>query len=61
MTIKYIFVWSDCNHINTYNYHDRISTHIITNLRGQKNARYHEKILSNKKKSYNINFYSNST
>ena len=26
-------------------------------LRGQRNARYHEKILSNKKKSYNfINF-----
>ena len=26
-------------------------------LRGQRNARYHEKILSNKKKSYNfVNF-----
>ena len=24
-------------------------------LRGQKNARYHDKILSNKKKSYNYN------
>jgi len=24
-------------------------------LRGQRNARYHEKILSNKKKSYNYN------
>ena len=30
-------------------------------LRGQRNARYHEKILSNKKKSYNFNFISNST
>ena len=24
------------------------------NLRGQRNARYHDKILSNKKKSYNL-------
>ena len=24
------------------------------NLRGQKNARYHDKVLSNKKKPYNI-------
>ena len=30
-------------------------------LRGHRNARCHEKILSNKKKSYNINFFSNST
>ena len=30
-------------------------------LRGQRNARYHEKILSNKKKSNNFNFISNST
>ena len=30
-------------------------------LRGQRNARYHEKILSNKKKSYNFNFIFNST
>ena len=30
-------------------------------LRGQRNARYHEKVLSNKTKSYNINFISNST
>ena len=30
-------------------------------LRGQRNARYHEKILSNNNKSYNINFISNST
>ena len=30
-------------------------------LRGQRNARYHEKILSNNKKSYNINFISKST
>ena len=29
-------------------------------LRGQRNARYHEKILSNKKKSNNFNFISNS-
>ena len=29
-------------------------------LRGQRNARYHEKILSNNMKSYNINFISNS-
>ena len=29
-------------------------------LRGQRNARYHEKVLSNKNKSYNINFISNS-
>ena len=27
-------------------------------LRGQRNTRYHEKILSNKKKSYNIIFIS---
>ena len=30
-------------------------------LRGHRNARYHEKILSNKNKSYNLNFISNST
>ena len=30
-------------------------------LRGQRNARYHDKILSNNKKSYNIIFISNST
>ena len=30
-------------------------------LRGQRNVRYHEKVLSNKKKSNNINFISNST
>ena len=30
-------------------------------LRGQRNVRYHEKIISNKKKSYNFNFNSNST
>ena len=30
-------------------------------LRGHRNARYHEKILSNKTKLYNINFISNST
>ena len=29
-------------------------------LRGHRNARYHEKILSNKKKSYNFNFISKS-
>ena len=28
-------------------------------LRGERNAKYREKILSNKKKSYNINFISN--
>ena len=27
-------------------------------LRGQRNARYYEKIISNKKKFYNINFIS---
>ena len=30
-------------------------------LRGQRNVRYYEKILSNKTKSYNFNFISNST
>ena len=30
-------------------------------LRGERNARYHERILSNKNKSYNFNFISNST
>ena len=30
-------------------------------LRGQRNVRYHERILSNKKKSYNFKFISNST
>ena len=30
-------------------------------LRGQINAKYHERILANKKKSYNFNFISNST
>ena len=30
-------------------------------LRGQRNTRYHEKTLSNKKKSYNFNFISNKT
>ena len=29
-------------------------------LRGERNARYHEKELSNKTKSYNFNFISNS-
>ena len=27
-------------------------------LRGERNARYHERILSNKKKSYNFSHYS---
>ena len=26
-------------------------------LRGQRNTRYHEKILSNKKKSYNVTYF----
>ena len=30
-------------------------------LRGQRNVRYHDRVLSNKKKSNNINFISNST
>ena len=30
-------------------------------LRGERNVRYHERVLSNKKKSNNINFISNST
>ena len=30
-------------------------------LRGQRNARYHQKTLSNKKKSNNFNFISTST
>ena len=30
-------------------------------LRGERNARYHEKILSNKKKSNSFSFISNST
>ena len=30
-------------------------------LRGQRNTRYHERILSNKKNFYNVNFISNST
>ena len=30
-------------------------------LRGERNARYHERILANEKKSNNINFISNST
>ena len=30
-------------------------------LRGERNVRYHEKILSNKKKSYIFNFISNLT
>ena len=30
-------------------------------LRGQRNARYYDRILSNKKKSYKFNFISNST
>ena len=30
-------------------------------LRGQRNARYHDRLLSNKKKSYNFSFISNST
>ena len=30
-------------------------------LRGERNVRYYERILSNKKKSYNFNFISNST
>ena len=30
-------------------------------LRGERNARYHEKVLSNKTKLYNFNFISNST
>ena len=30
-------------------------------LRGQRNVRYHERILANKKKSYTFNFISNST
>ena len=30
-------------------------------LRGQRNVRYYDRVLSNTKKSYNINFISNST
>ena len=30
-------------------------------LRGQRNARYHDRVLSNKNKSDNFNFISNST
>ena len=30
-------------------------------LRGERNVRYYDRILSNKKKSYNFNFISNST
>ena len=30
-------------------------------LRGERNVRYYERVLSNKKKSNNINFISNST
>ena len=30
-------------------------------LRGERNVRYYERILANKKKSYNFNFISNST
>ena len=30
-------------------------------LRGERNVRYHEKVLLNKKKSYNFNFIPNST
>ena len=30
-------------------------------LRGERNVRYHNRILSNKRKSYNIIFISNST
>ena len=30
-------------------------------LRGQRNTRYHERLLSNRKQPYNINFISNST
>ena len=30
-------------------------------LRGERNTRYHKRILSTKKKSYNFNFISNST
>ena len=37
---------------------DKSKKHI---LRGERNARYHEKVLSNKKKSNNFNFISNST
>ena len=30
-------------------------------LRGKRNVRYHDRVLSNKKKTYNFNFISNST
>ena len=30
-------------------------------LRGERNVRYHDRVLSNKKKSNNFNFISNST
>ena len=30
-------------------------------LRGERNVKYYERVLSNKKKSYNFNFISNST
>ena len=30
-------------------------------LRGERDVRYHERVLSNKKKSHNFNFISNST
>ena len=37
---------------------DKSKKHI---LRGERNVRYHERVLSNKKKSNNFNFISNST
>ena len=39
-------------------FHDKSKKYI---LRGQRNARYHEKVLSNKMKSNNFNFISNTT
>ena len=37
---------------------DKSKIHI---LRGQRNVRYYERVISNTKKSYNINFISNSS
>ena len=55
MVVKFKKYFEKTRHIKN---NDKSKKYI---LRGQRNARYYDRVLSNKKKSYNFNFISNST
>ena len=55
MVVKTLENFERTRHLKNY---DKSKKYVLPR---ERNARYHEKILSNKKKSYNFNFISNST